>query len=222
MTILQTLGEHPHQINMSQAPYDIGHFHRGGDTYGWHDKDEANTYTARIRIMQLSGLLMWPPPAQIERSGRKDPDVALLDVIANEFHTLRPTTTTINLQGVVNDDMIALETVLKRSNSDCGQHVILPEARRNRKVDHLRTLSLYGEQWLMQEYVTTLHTVGEWRTFIVNGSVIHTVHTYRHPDTGAWVAKQASSFWSLKQLRYVFVRSTPPSRHAQPKVIDNA
>lgn len=35
----------------------------------------------------------------------------------------------------------------------------------------------------MQEYVPTLQTVGEWQTFIVNGSVIHTIHTYKTPDS---------------------------------------
>ena len=182
----------------------IYNIHRSLDIYGWTTPDEATTFTNNIESLHISGLLMWPPATQILRAGLKDPDIALLDLIAADSQTLRPRTTTINVHGSVDDNLIITGTVLKRSNSDCSQHIIMPADRRRRNVEHLRACSLHGEKWLMQEYVNTLQTVGEWRTFIVNGSVIHSIHTYMDSVTNAWVASQATSFWSLEEIRYVW------------------
>lgn len=173
------------------------------DPYGWTTAEEATTFANNIQRLHITGLLMWPPPMQIVRAGLKDPDIALLDLIAAESQSLRPKTTTISRQELVDDSVIIPGTVLKRSNSDCSQHVIMPDERRRRNAEHLRSLCRHGEKWLMQEYVDTLQTVGEWRTFIVNGSIIHTIHTYKDSYTHAWVASQATSFWSLEEIRYV-------------------
>lgn len=174
--------------------------HRSHDTYGWNAEEEVTIYKERLHALQLSGLLVWPPPKQIERVGWKDPDCVLLDLIARRLNGLRPATIPLQPQDIDSSSIIP-DTVLKRSNSDCGHHVIFPDERRKRNVEHLRELSPYGEKWLMQEYVPTLRTVGEWRVFIVNGAVIQTVHTYMHSDTKRWEATLATTFWSLDEIK---------------------
>lgn len=147
----------------------------------------------------LSGvLLVWPPPKQIERAGLKDPDSILLHLAAVHTDSLRPVTSLLQLE-IIDDASLQNATVLKRSNSDCGKHVIFPEERRKRNVEYLKELSPHGERWLMQEYVPTMKNVGEWRTFIVNGAIIHTVHTY-NGDAG-WEAKLVATMWSLREIK---------------------
>lgn len=163
---------------------------------------EANRYKDTVQMLHFGGLLMWPPLQQLLWAGLKDPDVALLDLIAQQSRMLHSWTTTLNLQGSI-DDAIAPDTVLKRSHSDCGQLVILPEERRRQNAVQLEALAPHGEKWLIQEHIRTLRTVGEWQAFIVNGAVIHTIHMYKDPDTSAWVARQVLSFWSLEEIWYL-------------------
>lgn len=165
--------------------------------------DEVKTYGDHIQRLTFGGkrrLLMWPPPKQLERAGLKHPDCAALSFIAMQMKTLRPNT--VRILDVRNYN-IEKETVLKRSHSDCGQHVILPGDRRKRTEDYLKEHSAYGEVWLQQEYVDPLKSVGEWRAFIVNGQLIHTVHTFRDDLTGRWQGTQAKTIWSLEEITYV-------------------
>lgn len=169
---------------------------RSHGTYGWGNEGEIAAYDARMQELQLKGLLVWPPPKQLERVGRKDTDCVLLDMISGRSNALRPKTVVLCRDG----PDIKPDTVLKRSNSDCGHHVVFPDERRMRTTDYIQSLSPCGEMWLMQDYVPTLVTLGEWRTFIVNGAVIHTVHTCKRSGTDGWKAKLATSFWSLDEI----------------------
>lgn len=145
-------------------------------------------------------MLVWPPPLHLTRAGSKDPDCASLDWICDQMdNCLRPKTTYLKSDFTTAD--IEDNTVLKRPHSDCGHHVIFPDERRKRNDVYMRQNSPSGERWLMQEYVPTLQTVGEWRTFIVNGCIIHTVHTFKNLSTGKWIAKQVNSFWTLQEMK---------------------
>lgn len=131
----------------------------------------------------------------MERFGRKEPDAGTLAVIAHRLQRPHPASTSVE------DKPIQENTVLKRANSDAGLHVILPHQRRDRNLENLKALSPNGERWLMQEYVETLITVGEWRVFVVNGHPIHTAHTFK--TESGWRAEPATSFWSLRDIEYV-------------------
>ncbi|KAG6373961.1 hypothetical protein JVT61DRAFT_6126 [Boletus reticuloceps] len=179
--------------------------------YKWKDAEEIERYSKKIQALSFGGrLLMWPPPKQLERAGRKDPDSISLQWIADQSNSLHPTT---ELLVDIPNAIIRQGTVLKRSHSDCSHHVILPQERRKRTTDNLKGLSPVGECWLQQEYIATLKDVGEWRTFLVNGTVVHTVHTYRLSSAEAWQGRHVTSFWSLDELRWVNSRerlSAPP------------
>lgn len=108
-------------------------------------------------------------------------------------------------------------TVLKRSHSDCGEFVIMPEQsiigsggavdRARQRLNAMRAWSYLDERtftghemWASQEYIDTLITLGEWRFFLVGGHVTNVVHTFHAPD-GNWVGRRVSTFLTLAELR---------------------
>lgn len=134
--------------------------------------------------------------------GNKVSDSRTLEAIAGAQKRPHPITTLLDLD-ILTDDTIPADTILKRGHSDCGTHVLFPhiDRRRQRSVAQLRNMSPYGEVWLSQEMISTLQTIGEWRVFIVNGSIIQTVHTHKLPGAmGQWVGHQVMSFWTLNEI----------------------
>jgi hypothetical protein len=123
---------------------------------------------------------------------------------------------------------IPTDTVLKRSHSECGEHVIMPvtlaggsggAADRYRKsINAMRTWSNLDarthsgdEKWASQEYIETLVTVGEWRFFLIGGHVDNIVHTIKGKD-GLWIGRRVSSFLTLAELRWDPYSSYTPSQ----------
>ena len=168
--------------------------------YQWRNTHELNAYHDNARLLQTEGpTIIWPPPKQLERVGWKEPDALFLGIFSKQNRRMHPRTHALNLETLT---CIPGGMVLKRSNSDCSTHVILPEDTCRLTVDDLKRHSPHGELWLAQEYVPTLRMIGEWRVFIVNGTIIQTVHTYRNANSqGRWIAKQATSFWTLEEIR---------------------
>ena len=155
----------------------------------------------------------WPPVPSIRHAANKWNTVAILDMIAAENGWMRPRTTPLH-HGCI----IPADTVLKRSHSDSGEHVILPEhsvvgngtedIQKRHALSALRTWEELEkvtfsteEKWVSQEYVQTLASLGEWRCFLVGGHIECIVHTV--PDTsGRWRGRRVSTFLSLEEIRY--------------------
>jgi hypothetical protein len=155
-----------------------------------------------MKCLQRKPLSIWPPPKQLEWLGKKAPESGMLATIAQQLQRPHPMTSVLDLDQLT-DDTVPVDTVLKRGNSDCGHHVLFPSEGRRRKVSvaNLRRMSPFGEVWLSQEFVPTLQSVGEWRVFVINGNIIHTIHTSKVDVAQGWGAQQVMSFWSLKEIR---------------------
>lgn len=147
--------------------------------------------------LTLHPFAIWPPPKQIDWMGAKSTDAVLLGIIADRTGNPSPRTETVAPNAI----MIPTDTVLKRSNSDSGNHVILPNNRPRRTLLFLQDNSPHGELWLSQEFIPTLQTMGEWRVFIVNGHIIHAIHTYKAASGHGWIARPATLFWSLNDIQ---------------------
>lgn len=155
-----------------------------------------NTFIMNMKVIQPP-LRIWPPPHQIEWAGSKIKVVCDLNAIATLRNEPRPRTDVLSRAA---QSSIPNGTVLKRSNSDCGQHVIMPGDRARRNWDYLTSLSQNQEVWMSQEYVRTLEEVGEWRTFIVCGQILHVVHSWKGSN-GRWHGVEVTSHWSLNEVQ---------------------
>lgn len=153
-------------------------------------------YTTNLKVIRP--LIIWPPPRQIERAAWKFNVIVDLTLIAaGKVPSIRPAT-----RKLITDAPIPQDTVLKRSHSDSSTHVVMPTDHKKRNWSYLKSASPSGEIWMSQQYIPLLQKYGEWRAFIVGGSLIHVVHTYRH-GRGRWIGTQVAGYWSLEELRYV-------------------
>ncbi|KAG9311951.1 hypothetical protein JVU11DRAFT_7214 [Chiua virens] len=166
----------------------------GNPLYEWSNASEIITFSKNLR--SIRGLAMWPPTKQLERAGFKFHLLVDLTLINDRQHAIRPATCLLPLNSPIPDD-----TVLKRSHSDCGAHVIMPGDAKRRTWSYLRSQTPGNELWLSQEYVDTLSRLGEWRAFLLGGEIIHVVHTYRDRSKGEWHGREVLSYWSLEELK---------------------
>ena len=181
--------------------------------YNLHGDDRKNYDQTLLVLMQV--VKFWPPVPSLQMAARKWSTVAILDMIAVEHGWLRPKTTVLT-PGCE----IPPGTVLKRSHSECGLSVILPEeavrgtggvaSRECRMRKALRTWDQLNarttaplQKWASQEYVDTLTMFGEWRCFIVGGHVINVVHTIKEDNCDLWHGERVWQFLSLAEIRYV-------------------
>jgi hypothetical protein len=138
---------------------------------------------------------MWPPIEQIDGVGSKTELIRHLDSIASEMKTFRPRT-----KALIPGTQIPNDIVLKRTNSDSGEHVIFPN-HPNRNWEYLsRQLEIPGCVWLGQAMVDTLRYFGEWRVIFVDGKIVCIVHTKYQERTGTWKMQGIHDFYSLKEL----------------------
>ncbi|KAG6369439.1 hypothetical protein JVT61DRAFT_14857 [Boletus reticuloceps] len=180
--------------------------------YNLHGDDRRRYDATLSALMQVAKF--WPPVPSLQMAGYKWNTVAILDMIAVKHGWRRPKTTLLT-PGCP----IPAGTVLKRSHSDCGDFVILPEEdvrgtgaaatserdRRNalRTWEELNARTSSPEQrWVSQDYVDSLAVFGEWRFFIVGGHVICTVHTMKmDDDNDVWHGRRVWQFRSLAEIR---------------------
>jgi len=155
--------------------------------------DRFNSEISKLQeVVQL-----WPPQDQM-------PDkfelIKRLDLVAaRRTYSARPVTQRLTDVG----DFDISRVVLKRTHSDMGQHVILPQDGRVKYTqEYVEGHSeIPGCIWLVQSYVDTLAALGEWRVFIIGGQIVYIVHTRRNRTKGSWTAQTPINYYTLGELR---------------------
>ncbi|KIK78106.1 hypothetical protein PAXRUDRAFT_28688 [Paxillus rubicundulus Ve08.2h10] len=177
--------------------YPVIDIQRSSDVYGWKIPSDVDLFAENLRMMQ--SLIVWPPPKQLEHAGWKLTVISNLTFISkSSVPSYSPSTMRLNP-----GDLVPENAVLKRSHSDSSTHVIMPSETRKREWSYLMAQAPGGEFWMAQDYMPYLATFGEWRVFIIGGTIIQVVHTHRGCN-GHWHGVQVSSYWSLEELTYVF------------------
>ena len=156
----------------------------------------SNLSQYRERLNKLKAtILIWPPPPQVEQVAKKDILIGHMDRISQQMGTMRPET-----KKLARGDPIPTGTVLKRTHSDSGQHVILP-ASEYRQWSNMEQ-GPPEAQWLSQEFVPTLRSIGEWRVVIVNLTIQYVTHTLAAKDgSQALSSKPVEGYYSLDEWR---------------------
>lgn len=141
---------------------------------------------------------VWPPQDQPNTIGSKLQSIQNLDIIASRrTHSTRPITRELKVHEQIPDNI-----VIKRTHSDSGIHILLP-GDRNRNWEYMLAHSEIPRcRWFGQTYVETLHRLGEWRTFVVGGKIIYTVHTFQNSHRDTWKWDMVREYYSLQELRY--------------------
>jgi hypothetical protein len=142
---------------------------------------------------------MWPPQEQVQT---KWDLIQKLDLVAaRRTFSARPRT-----RPLIDGETLNSHMVLKRTHSDMGRHVILPEDHSDRRDwEYLRlNMEVPGCLWLGQSHIPTLSTLGEWRVFLVAGQIVYTVHTVYKPAKKTWSWDVPTTYYSLDELRYVY------------------
>jgi len=141
---------------------------------------------------------MWPHQNHINTVASKWELSKSLDLIAQErTKTARPKTRLL-----VDGERIVNATVLKRTHSDAGEHVVVPSDVYRRNWDYLRSqLDVPCSRWMVQSFVEPLAKLGEWRVFLVGGEVVYTVHTLKNQDRNTWSWDIVHTYYTLEELR---------------------
>jgi len=116
---------------------------------------------------------IWPPLYEQMVVMDKIKQIKTLDSIAESMQTPRPKTYTIQEAQQLPLLHRKQGLVLKRNNSSCNEHVILPPLKSDlasniSQPDTTKELGVYGT-WFAQDYVASLRTTGELRVFMVDG-----------------------------------------------------
>ena len=144
-------------------------------------------------------LYTWPSVHQMNSIGAKHQLIFHLDIIAGTItHTFRPAT-----KQLIPGDPIPANAVIKRSHSDCGQHVIMPDES-GRDWESINQMPHVPDAiWFAQVYVPTLRTLGEWRVFIIGGHPAFVVHTRYNTDKSVWIRELVDTYYLLEEIGYV-------------------
>ena len=131
----------------------------------------------------------------MRRTADKWTTICHLQMIAQNAGRYAPRTTVLKV-----GEEIPPGTVLKRSHSECGDHVVLPSAKpRYRTWEYLNAVTSEGTFWMAQEYVESLEAIGEWRVLIVGGRIIAVMHTYKATN-GKWGGTPTEAFLTLDEV----------------------
>jgi glutathione synthase/RimK-type ligase-like ATP-grasp enzyme len=93
--------------------------------------------------------------------------------------------------------------VLKRSHSDSGQHVLMPNDTGRDWSSLTRQMDIPGCVWIGQTLVPQLKEIGEWRVFIIGGRIVYCVHTIYNDTKHTWKWEPVTDHYSLDELTYV-------------------
>lgn len=162
--------------------------------YKWRDDKELELYVRNIENIGPP-LRFWPPSQQMKYAGMTDRVITDLSTIAFYNETIRPTTALLIKRG---HSPIPKDTVLKRSNSNCEHHVIMPYDTEKRTWEYLLSQTPNRETWMAQEYIPTLREFGEWRVFLIREQIFHVVHTWK--INTRWNARAVVSYLNLEEL----------------------
>jgi hypothetical protein len=142
---------------------------------------------------------IWPPAHHVNSLGSKQRLIHHLDVIAGQTSSLRPQSKILK-----DGDPIPKDAVIKRTHSDCGDHVIMPTDLGDRNWDNLNdNLHIPGSVWIAQALVPTLRKLGEWKVILIGGQPLYTVHAKYNDVKATWCWEPVDSFYSLDEFRYV-------------------
>lgn len=141
---------------------------------------------------------VWPPQNQPSTIGSKIQLIQNLDyVAANVTRSTRPKTIQIKCP-----QDISHRAVIKRTHSDTGYHVLMPDDPR-RNWDFITQNSEIPKcLWFSQSYVEPLDKLGEWRVLMVGGRIMYVVHTHASIVGGdrQWKWEMVHDFYSLDEL----------------------
>lgn len=142
---------------------------------------------------------VWPPAQHVNGLGSKQRLIHHLDVIAGKTSSLRPQSKIIR-----DGDPIPKDAVLKRTHSDCGAHVIMPNDDVDRIWDTLNdNLNTPGSVWIAQALIPTLRKLGEWKVILIGGQPLYTVHAKYNEVKSTWSWEPVDSYYSLDEFWYV-------------------
>ena len=171
--------------------------------FGWRENNYGLTRGNFEEILKNLDRLrryvhVWPPQDQPNTIGSKIQSIQNLDhIAARRTFSTRPITRELITHELIPDDI-----VIKRTHSDSGIHVLLP-GDKNRNWEYMQAHSEIPRcRWFGQTYMEMLHRLGEWRTFVVGGKIIYTVHTYRNSHRDTWKWDMVREYYSLRELRY--------------------
>jgi hypothetical protein len=95
-------------------------------------------------------------------------------------------------------DPIPDHVIVKRSHSETGQHVLLPETDNDLKQATLRReVDIDEAQWFTQSFVPFLKDAGEIRMFFVGLKNVYSVHTVKDTKQDT---KQDRSDWVFELM----------------------
>ena len=172
---------------------------------------------AREALLALSDVFpVFPSPRGCDRGGTKVDFVQTLDFIARRMETARPQTKPWHPK--LEDPPHGW--VLKREFSDRGRHVYIPnhssddgEKAIRRENKRVQKFILGAEtnkdpenvQWLAQEYIPTLTSIGEFRFMCINGNPTRVVITTKRAQgtkTGElWITEGIRTMLGLDRIR---------------------
>lgn len=177
------------------CPVSTIQIHRGEGNAYQLDKEQLRLYESHVAQL-CCHTLVWPPIRLSRIAASKWPTLCHLQTIARLRGEYMPTTICLKKGQDIPHNM-----VLKRSHSECCEHVILPTASRHCVTwERLNSETGNDEFWMAQEYVQSLDKIGEWRVFIIGGNVISVMHTYKSSND-RWHGEVAGSFLTLDEIR---------------------
>jgi hypothetical protein len=150
-------------------------------------KDSFETYIKNLALLEKvqERIPIWPAIEEQRLEGNKFKVIQTLDLIAKSLssslprHSWRPSTYDMpqaqRLQQA--GQFESTQYVAKRSCSGCARHVKfkfdLPTLAASDKGDKLHPISY----WFVQQFVPTLRSCGEYRVYLVRGSIISIIWT---------------------------------------------
>jgi hypothetical protein len=138
---------------------------------------------------------VWPPSEHLEM-GSKDELLTNLDIVAgSETNSPRPSWMLLR-----RGDPIPTNTIIKRTNSDCGNHVLRPTSQ-DRNWEYIEKETIPGSRWISQSYIPELAILGEWRVFVIGGDVVSVVHTVYNEENETWNWEMVELYYTLKELK---------------------
>ena len=172
------------------------------------NEESFEVYERHLQLLSEE-VQFWPPVGQVRAAANKWQTSRHLQLLAKDFSRYAPATRLLRP-----GDEIHKTDVLKRSHSDCGLHVIFPSAPSSHRTwDYLNSKINPGtdEFWMAQEFVPSLACIGEWRVFIVGGTIISVMHTFKQGN-GKWLGTAVEKYMTMEEIGYVSLYSNT-TRH---------
>lgn len=151
--------------------------------------DDIAKYMTSIRVLSAYTKI-WPNVEELIKCANKVELSANLDAVASETtNTPRPK---LHLVTSIADsagrrkyhipDQFPEYFVIKRTHSEVGAHVLLPDIEDGiKKVKVHQPIDIPDAQWFMQSWAHFIREAGEIRMFFVGMTHVYSVHTVKKP-----------------------------------------